>query len=56
MPKKVLKQFVFSNDSTKYVDPVNSFFRAKKNSLLQAWRGPEVSRRLRLLDFMTVGT
>jgi hypothetical protein len=47
---------VFTNDLMKNVGPVNSFFRAKKKSLLQAWTGPEASRRLRLLDFMTVGT
>jgi hypothetical protein len=28
----------------------------EKQSLLQAWTGPEGSRRLRLPDFMTVGT
>jgi len=27
-----------------------------KQSLLQAWTGPEVSRRLRLSDFKTIGT
>jgi len=27
-----------------------------KAILVQAWRGPEGSRRLRLPDFMTVGT
>jgi len=27
-----------------------------KAKSLQAWRGPEVSRRLRLTDFKTIGT
>jgi len=54
--KKVFKPFMFTNDLMKYVDTVISFFRAKKKTLLQAWTGPEVSMRLRLPDFMTVGT
>jgi len=53
--KKVFKPFVFTNDLIKYADTVMSFLEQKKTSL-QAWTGPEVSRRLKLPDFMTVGT
>jgi hypothetical protein len=35
----------------------NSRFKGKGKAIpLQAWTGPEGSRRLRLLDFKTVGT
>jgi hypothetical protein len=35
----------------KYLSPIKA-----KATPLQAWTGPEVSRRLRLPDFKTVGT
>ena len=34
-----------------------TFMQGKVKAIpLQAWRGPECSRRLRLLDFKTIGT
>jgi len=49
---------LFPNDSTSHaVKTVNSYCTVKGKAIpLQAWTGPEGSRRMMLLDFKTIGT
>jgi len=42
--------------TTKHESYTQFTLKKGKAILLQAWRGPEVSRRLRLPDFMMVST
>jgi hypothetical protein len=49
--KPKLKKWVSENTGSVYPP-----FEKKKAIPLQAWTGPEGSRRLRLPDFQTVGT
>ena len=46
-----------NNHSTACEDSDEGYIKVKvKQSYLQAWTGPEGSRRLRLPDFKTIGT
>ena len=55
----VLKSFAMHSGVKQYTEMKNSLFLGKgkgKANPVQAWTGPDVSRRLSLPDFKTVGT